>query len=200
VSGQPQFKQTAVRLTPFIARWHGFLLTRRGVADPGCAYWSRARRQHLWHYELAGTVVPDDWPTYARDLVGGDGAEDEWREFNDSTQPHYRAARFVDARLDSVLIVQPGSRLPPRDWLIDLFARERIESEERSRVLRGTPAHGRRDAGPIVCSCFSVGVNQLTTAIRERDLRTTEAVGELLQAGTNCGSCLPELRRLLAGR
>jgi assimilatory nitrate reductase catalytic subunit len=29
---------------------------------------------------------------------------------------------------------------------------------------------------------------------------STEAVGARLNAGTNCGSCLPELRRMIAAR
>jgi assimilatory nitrate reductase catalytic subunit len=50
----------------------------------------------------------------------------------------------------------------------------------------------------VVCSCFGVGVNTLRRAIREHRLASTEAIGELLNAGTNCGSCVPELRRLIA--
>jgi assimilatory nitrate reductase catalytic subunit len=38
----------------------------------------------------------------------------------------------------------------------------------------------------------------LRRAIREHRLVSTEAIGELLNAGTNCGSCVPELRRLIA--
>ena len=109
-----------------------------------------------------------------------------------------RGARLIGDRLDAVLIVQPSPRLPPRDWLTELFAKEALDPVERSRVLRGTPPKGQFDAGQTVCSCFSVGINTLTQAIHNHDLRTPEEIGELLQAGTNCGSCLPELRRLIA--
>jgi assimilatory nitrate reductase catalytic subunit len=43
-----------------------------------------------------------------------------------------------------------------------------------------------------------VGLNTLTTAIRERGLATPEAIGQTLKAGTGCGSCVPELRQLIA--
>jgi assimilatory nitrate reductase catalytic subunit len=49
----------------------------------------------------------------------------------------------------------------------------------------------------VVCSCFSVGINTLTRAIREQDLTTAEAIGQALKAGSNCGSCIPELKALL---
>jgi assimilatory nitrate reductase catalytic subunit len=65
------------------------------------------------------------------------------------------------------------------------------------RVLAGTPAAGQEDAGHIVCSCFGVGVDTLCTAIRDFGLRTPEEIGLRLQAGTNCGSCIPELRALI---
>ena len=72
-----------------------------------------------------------------------------------------------------------------------------LDQAERRRVLRGTPPTGQFDAGRTVCSCFSVGINTLTRAIREQGLKTPEAIGERLRAGTNCGSCIPELRRLI---
>jgi assimilatory nitrate reductase catalytic subunit len=42
-----------------------------------------------------------------------------------------------------------------------------------------------------------VGVNTLCTAIREFGLNSPEEIGQRLQAGTNCGSCVPELRALI---
>ena len=85
----------------------------------------------------------------------------------------------------------------PRDWLTELFNKAQLDQAERRRVLRGTPPTGQFDAGRTVCSCFSVGINTLTRAIREQGLKTPEAIGERLRAGTNCGSCIPELRRLI---
>ena len=198
VSGQPEFKHTPVRLLPYRAAWYGFLLTRCQLEPQQATYWSKARRYGLWHYELAGEVSPDNWAACARDQLCGSDDGAEWRELYDSTQVNYRAARIVDGRLDAVIIIGPDFRLPPRDWLVALFKKERLEDAERARLLRGTPPQGERDEGAIVCSCFSVGVNTLTDAIRDGRLTTPEEVGVVLNAGTNCGSCVPELRRLIA--
>jgi assimilatory nitrate reductase catalytic subunit len=43
-----------------------------------------------------------------------------------------------------------------------------------------------------------VGVNTIVTAIEEQGLLSVEALGQALGAGTNCGSCKPELAALLA--
>lgn len=122
----------------------------------------------------------------------------EWLELRDSTQANYRAARIVDGRLDAVMVIGSDLRLPPRDWLVALFDRRRLEDAERSHLLRGTPPAGQQDAGAIVCACFSVGINTLARAICDQGLDTPDALGKALNAGTNCGSCVPELRRLIA--
>ncbi len=197
VSGQPEFKHTKVRVMPYRAEWYGFLLSRRALEPQQATYWSKARRYGLWHYELAGEVSPDNWAACAREQLGEDHEDAEWRELYDSTQVNYRAARIVGGRLDAVIIIGPDFDLPPRDWLTALFKKDVLEIQERNRLLRGTPPKGEEDAGAIICSCFSVGVNTLTRAIKEQRLMTPEAIGRVLHAGTNCGSCVPELRRLI---
>ena len=64
-------------------------------------------------------------------------------------------------------------------------------------LLAGKAAQGTEDAGETVCACFGVGVNTLRKAIQQQGLVTVEAIGAALKAGTNCGSCVPELRKLL---
>ena len=51
----------------------------------------------------------------------------------------------------------------------------------------------------MVCSCFGVGRNTLCKAIAEDQLKTPQEVGRKLKAGTNCGSCLPEIKALISG-
>jgi len=43
-----------------------------------------------------------------------------------------------------------------------------------------------------------VGVNTILSTIEAENLTSVEAIGDRLQAGTNCGSCRPELKALLA--
>jgi len=53
------------------------------------------------------------------------------------------------------------------------------------------------DPGRLVCSCFGVGCNTILRAIEARSLTDARQVGACLRAGTNCGSCLPEINALL---
>ena len=54
------------------------------------------------------------------------------------------------------------------------------------------------DPGAIVCACLGVGVNTIRQAIGQ-GCAGVAALGQATGAGTNCGSCRPELAALLAG-
>ena len=86
----------------------------------------------------------------------------------------------------------------PTDFILLHTSPDMHGSASRARLLSGRPPSGRADGGRTVCACFNVGRNTLLDAIRRRGLTSVEALGTELGAGTNCGSCLPELRALLA--
>ncbi len=198
VSGQPEFKHTPVRVVPYRPAWYGFALSRRQITPQHATYWVRVRREGLWHYELAGEEAPQDWAVCARKTLSeGAGEDGSWAEMHDPAHARFRTARFVGDRLDACIFIGPDFHLPERDWLVRLFAEEGLTAQQRQRVLAGTPGKHQEDAGRIICSCFSVGINTLIKAIHE-GATTPEALGERLQAGTNCGSCVPELRALIA--
>lgn len=197
VSGQPEFKHTPVAVAPYRPAWHGFLLTREAVAAPaGASYWSRARREGLWHYELAGDDHGDDWSEVARCLDRG--REGQWAELMDRAGGHYRGVSVVADRLQMCLFIGPDHRLPARDWLVGLFTRDTLGARERMDLLAGVPRDAAADAGAVVCACFGVGARTLEKAIRQDGMTTPEAIGHALGAGTNCGSCLAEIGALIA--
>jgi len=196
VSGQPESKHTPVRVQAYRPRWQGFLLTRDAITPPMVEYRVSVREQNGWRYELAGETPVERWPDWARGMLGDDSGW-EWLEFADPGTGRYRGAVLIEGRLHACLFVAPGHELPPRGWLAGLFASPKLDAGERASLLAGRPGQGQRDQGRIVCACFGVGLNTLTAAIRERGLTTPEAVGAALKAGTNCGSCLPELRQLI---
>ena len=50
----------------------------------------------------------------------------------------------------------------------------------------------------MVCACFGVGETTIKDAIRKGEAKSVDDIGRCLKAGTNCGSCIPELKQLLA--
>jgi len=197
VSGQPEFKSTPVTIKPYPVQWYGFIISRRKLGELDTDYWTCSRGEGVWRYELAAQQLPENWSDYARSLLCDVAAKAEWSEYHDVAMHRYRAARFENGQLQSCMFVSSEQALPERGWLQGLFAQQQLDSVERASLLVGKPAGLQKDAGRVVCSCFNVGVNTLLEAIQTNRLVSTDEVGKLLRAGTNCGSCLPEISSLL---
>ena len=195
ISGQPEFKHAVAQVTPCNARWYGFIISRQKPALKYSRYWARSRGRGFWRYEIAGQESPEDWAQHARTLLNYEEGE-EWAEFYDKADGHYRAARFVGGRLDSVIFIDSCILLPPRDWLISLFQKTEISPRERASILQGTPPADVEDVGRIVCACFNVGEKTICKAVKA-GAGDVDAVGRTCQAGTNCGSCKPEIAELI---
>ena len=73
-----------------------------------------------------------------------------------------------------------------------------MAAHEATALLAGAAAGA--DPGPLVCACFGVGQRAILAALAEGRASCTGSLGRLLKAGTNCGSCLPELEALLTAR
>lgn len=80
---------------------------------------------------------------------------------------------------------------------MSLFVKHDVEPFERMQLLSGKPPASYKDTGPTICSCFNVGKEVILKAIREDGQASVPEIGEKLLAGTNCGSCIPELKELL---
>jgi assimilatory nitrate reductase catalytic subunit len=107
---------------------------------------------------------------------------------------------LIDDRLEACLFLSPRPDLPPRAWLSSLFAKASIDAGDRAALLTGVPADASADMGAVVCSCFGVGRNTIEAAIDKFSLGSAREIGQKLRAGTNCGSCLPELKTMLKER
>ncbi len=198
VSGRPESKHTPVRVGPFAAAWHAFVLSRQPLDLPEADWCVRIAARDHWRYELAGALSIPDFGSWARGLLGeGNAGSSEWLDFTDPAAGRYCGARLEGSRLAGCVFAGPGSALPGRAWLGGLFDRALLAGSERISILAGKPDRGGRDAGETVCACFNVGLNTIRASIREGRTVSVEAIGAVLQAGTNCGSCLPELARIL---
>ena len=195
ISGQPELKHTPVRVRPFRAAWYGFVLSRERIALEDARYCVAVRAEQHWRLEIAGSAPMPDWAAWARWHLGTDG---DWLDFVDPTHGRYRGARLLHGRLQACVFIAPTPSLPRSGWLADLFGQSQLDAAARAGLLAGRPPRGQADAGETICACFNVGQNTLIEAIRSAGLDTAEALGAALQAGTNCGSCIPELNRLLA--
>ncbi len=195
-SGQPEFKHTPARIRPYRETWRGFFLAREGWAAPAGLdlIWRRIPQTGCQLHEFAGRG--DEREREALRLALARGATAAPLRFEDVSAGVLREAHLAGERLDRVMFTTTQGALPPRDWLVELFAAEALGAQDRAALLIGRAPGRIVQAGPMVCACLGVRAQRIAAAIAE-GADSLEAIGESTGAGSNCGSCRPEIARLL---
>jgi assimilatory nitrate reductase catalytic subunit len=197
ISGEPEFKHTPVRIEPLQARWQGFLLSREQPRTRPADWSAGTRTAFGWRTELTGfhASLPD--AQWLRDRIPATEAfKSQWLEYEDVDAGSYRAACFIDGLLHTVLIAEQQTPLPSRSWLQAQFASNELSPELRRSILTGRPSQADEDPGVTVCACHSVGTTAIAKALAAGADSITK-LGDCTRAGTQCGSCKPELQRML---
>lgn len=187
-SGQPESKASVVAIEPYRAAWYGFAVSVRDFT-PTSTYWAKSQADTGWRAELADTPPQNDVVTYAQALFGLD---DEPNVFVDETKGLTRLAFFDGDHLVAALFTAPEPVVVARDFVAGLLGKDAKD------ILAARPGADLPDPGPIVCACMSVGRNQILAAADELGTGDVDAVCQATRAGTNCGSCRPEVAELIA--
>ena len=194
VSGQPGFKNVPVTLAPAVMGWYGLAIS---VGKPNAKYadyWALSPVAGGYSMECAGTGMPQDWQAFAASLLDVP-AEAEWVAFHDTAPGGTRLAAFVGEACVAALFVAPQPVEVSRSFLAGALTTP-FPPAGRLRLLAGRGGADRPDAGALVCACNGVGSNQILAAVRAGH-DTVEAVGQACAAGTGCGSCRTDIRRMI---
>jgi assimilatory nitrate reductase catalytic subunit len=191
-SGQPENKATPASITPQIYVQRGFVLSRTQLDLPSSAWWARVAIGGGYGYLLADNAGIESWQAWLRAQGGSDVAE-----YEDAGSGVYRAAVFVDDRLQTCLFIGPAQTAVEWGAVKEMFALGIPSDDQRRMLLSGRSTSGLANAGPVVCACFGVGRTTICDAI-SAGAGSASQIGAQLKAGTNCGSCIPELKRLIA--
>jgi assimilatory nitrate reductase catalytic subunit len=197
-SGQPEFKHTPARVRPYRETWRGFLLARGPVeAPPGPdLIWRRIPQPACQLVEFAGRGDEAE-RELVRAALGG-GAPGEGLRYEDPRSGALRQAWLAaDGSLDRVFFSTVDGGLPPREWLVELFAKPELAPEDRALLLVGRAPGRQVDSSPIICACRGVRQSRIEAAVGAGQ-QTLDAVAEATAAGSACGSCRPEIARLIA--
>ncbi len=189
-SGQPEMKATPVAIVPVAYRFEGFVLSREPLVLPAGSWWSLLAVQGGEGRLFATDASVDALAILMRERFGAD----ELTELIDRDGGSYRCAVLREGRLLAALFLAPAGRAPLWDTVKAVFADPAATVESRFALLSGRNPGGG-GAGPTVCACFGVGLNAIRVAFTA-GAATAEEIGLQLKAGTNCGSCLPEIRRI----
>lgn len=192
-SGQPALKTARVRVQPFGTAWYAFAVLAEKPEHIDAAYWAIARSTGGWRVELAGNTDIDDRRAFAAALFGVSHKDAGWTAYEDHAAGQYRYAHLPDGTLKGAIYFSREPVGVSRTWAAGLLGQRCFGAA----VLAGRGGLDQPDPGPTVCACFSIGANQIRNAITSDYCSTVEAIGEALNAGTNCGSCKSEIRNIL---
>jgi assimilatory nitrate reductase catalytic subunit len=201
VSGQPDLKGTSVQVEAVAETWRG-LLFRRAAVDPDLGesvHWSKTPIAAGFAYELSGQTPLAELVDSVRALRSllQTPEEAELISYADPKRSVFRYAGLFDGRLEAcVFFAAPRASFPEAGKAAHLLGQV-LDPIARLSLLAGVEV-GAAPSGDIVCSCFSVGEAAIRSAIRKEKLASAAEVGAVLKAGTHCGSCIPELKKLLS--
>ena len=184
VSGQPESKQTAVRIMPWQPAWQGELYARALPELPPSAHgWRKASR-----LTVAGDTPLFSW---VADYARARG----WQLQTAQTDARSSVLAWHEGQL--MLGFWEGTALPALAHTVieAAFQSPPPTPAARHALLNGQGVGKHRDPGRIICTCFSVGENTIREAIAG-GCDSVSALGAKLRCGTNCGSCVPELKGL----
>ena len=190
ISGQPESKHAVVAIKPFDPDWYGFAVSREPLTDiylSGLDYWASARVAGGWRYELAG---PGDVKAALQALNTSEAG------LTLMAASDLGACAIIenDQLQRFASLSARGPVEADRTWLASLLG-EALSTEIRLSILAGRPPLGT-SAGRTICSCLGVGSSAIEEAVMA-GASSVEGVGAATGAGTNCGSCKPEIRAIL---
>jgi assimilatory nitrate reductase catalytic subunit len=143
---------------------------------------------------FATNALPTRWHGLAEKLIADDT---ERAEYIDLPRGIVQIAAFRDGRIEACIFCGPAQNAPRWEIVRALFDTGILAERDRRLLLSGRSAEGMAETGPIVCACFGVGLEAIRRAITQGTAVNVAEIGRALRAGTNCGSCIPELQGIV---
>jgi assimilatory nitrate reductase catalytic subunit len=213
VSRQPELKHCAVRITKAELPWR--LVAFAYAPDGDALALAEAARRFFPSFTFATCVLvgreregvlfraASPAPADASVVAALDTAfgltDGPVLSYDDARRGVGRRVRVRGGSIDAVRLAGDFAAEP---WLRDLFDRQEAVLNLGAMLL--APA-ARLPSGPprgkTVCTCWNVGENAIcdfVAAASPSDGNVLGALQSALKCGTECGSCVPELKRLVA--
>lgn len=193
ICGQPEFKHSPVNIKPFNSVWSGYLISSQPVNCP-TNYWSKIQLEQGHKYLLSDqqklggneTILANIYPQI-----------EDWLVLKDDQQNVLRIAGFIDNKLHCFFAASTNLDLKFNTRFIEGQLNKTHSMKTRFKLMSGLDSDGKNDVGAMICSCFQIGEKTIKEAIKSGQCKSVEALGKTLKCGTNCGSCIPELKTFL---
>jgi len=234
VSGQPEFKHSAINISPARLAWHlsAFALMPRNTALSiqnelrsllnqyafgSCVLFGREGdgvdvigvHVRLSHHEPADATVQT---LIAQSLnLKPTDASNSAMSYSDPKRGVMRIIKVgleddAKGKIQGVMLTGPKADMAAESWL-KTFLETGHDSQAIGMALLSAGANPpvpMKTRGKIVCNCFNVSSNDIQEALAtlpssdNTDVNARLfALQNKLECGTNCGSCLPEIKQMI---
>lgn len=209
VSGQPELKHAAVRVEKLSYAWQMVALRRGGALArmtqlqpllghfSYASLWLYGKQEPLLVLRVAGEEAVADALIAEVDRILGLDDEEKTVSYRDARRGVAKRMLVEDGEV-------VGARLTgetaARDWLKEMMAQGLAFESVRLWALApiSSPPSGGMARGRIVCNCKDVSEHEILAALEQgADLNDLQ---QKLKCGTECGSCVPEIKRLISAR
>ena len=194
VSGQPEFKFTPATIARINVPCWAVLVSRTKLSCESFINWSLSPLENNQGYLYQVAVTEHfNWQDFiALKRLIDQGPAQAYEHYADESVSDQRFICYSDQQIEMAVFTHADkSQLPGRAWLQRLFV-EQVDGNYWSLIA----SSAEPDQGKLICSCFKVSEKTITDAIEEGACSAQE-LGQQLQCGTNCGSCVPELNNLI---
>ena len=213
-SFQPEFKHAAVKILKAELPWR-FLVV--GWADASQVLnLQAAMRPYMKRFAYASCTLfgrdrvgvlfraADDYPAepaLVKEIEARFDIEGtQVLRYDDTRRGNARHIRVVDGKLDAMSL---AGDISAERWLREYLEGEqpiaalgRLLLSPSSKAPQGFKARGR-----IVCNCFNVAETEIAEMLALQAVESADealcALQDKLKCGTNCGSCVPELKKMV---
>ena len=204
-SKQPELKHAAVQVEKLSLPWQmvamrkGDVLHRMSRLQPLLKQFDYAalglygRDEELVVLRAAHSSPVADELLAEVDAILGLDDEAQLMNYRDAKRGISKRALMEDGKLNGVRLT---GETAARDWLKEIIAQGADAQTLRPWLLAplSAPPAGQPQRGRIVCNCLDVSEQEIQAELKQGfDL---PAIQSKLKCGTECGSCLPELKRL----
>ncbi len=187
VSGQPELKASRVNVTQFGCLNWVRVASKQQLDKNSFDYWAETKTKR-GYISLIGSNKRIDWRHWGESLVTEKATFIQYSDQISDTSviiaSHENSLELLIFESDSV------TRLPSFAWQSAAFDDNNMQT--LSTLLRSE--EGDRDS--LVCSCFKTTQKAIDRSISS-GAQDLNALGSVLGCGSKCGSCKPELSKIL---
>ncbi|MFV0664471.1 molybdopterin-dependent oxidoreductase [Denitromonas sp.] len=206
-SKQPELKHAAVQVDK-LTEGHALMAMRRVTGDDPFAVLGALRQQlpdlPYASLTLAGREVPvvvlkarvgEAEPALLDAVDAAMGLDDPAHTLV-YADIHRDIAKRARVDHDVLSAVRLSGETRAAEWLTELMVRGESAAAVRPWLFAPLtqPPAGQPTRGKVVCNCFDVSEEAILAAFHAGE--SLDQLQQRTRCGTNCGSCLPELKRL----